>query len=168
MSKRGTKVGHVYRPEADRFWEKVDKNGPISMARPELGPCWIWLGTINNHGYGKFGRPRIDRSKHWKMWTAISVACELVGKPIPEGLVPDHLCKNRACVNPDHAEAVTFAENLLRGNCNAAKNARKTECPKGHLLSGDNLYLEPSTGRRRCLICKRDTYERCIAKRRAS
>jgi hypothetical protein len=164
MGKRGPKIGHVFRPEAERFWEKVDKHGPIIVAA--LGPCWPWLGHINNGGYGKFGRPRANRKKHWKMWNAMSVACELSGVPIPDGLVPDHLCRNRSCVNPNHAEAVTQKVNTLRGESYAARNARKTQCPAGHPLTGSTLYVEPSTGRRRCLTCKHATEKRCRDRRR--
>lgn len=78
---------------------------------------------------------------------------ELHKGPIPEGLVIDHLCRNRGCVNPDHLEAVTQRENILRGEGLAAANARKTHCPKGHPYSGENLYVVPSSGRRQCRIC---------------
>jgi len=39
----------------DRFWAKVDKNGPVPAHRPELGPCWIWTAARFKRGYGKFG-----------------------------------------------------------------------------------------------------------------
>ena len=53
--------------------------------------------------------------------------------PIGEGLVLDHLCRNRACVNPWHLEEVTQRVNILRGHHAVADNYRKDKCPQGHL-----------------------------------
>jgi len=79
------------RPAEERFWEKVDKNGPI--IKPELGPCWIWKGT-KSCGYGLF---YIGNYKYVK---AHRFAYEILVGPIPKGLEPDHLCRNTLCVNP--------------------------------------------------------------------
>jgi hypothetical protein len=75
----------------------------------------------------------------------------LIG-PIPDGLTLDHLCRNRACCNPDHIELVTMAENKRRGYSRNAINARKTHCPKRHPLEGDNLMVD-KRGYRRCREC---------------
>lgn len=75
--------------------------------------------------------------------------------PIPDGLVLDHLCLNKSCCNPDHLEAVTNAENILRGTSAAAWFARRTHCDAGHPFFGSNLYIEPDTGARRCRECRR-------------
>jgi hypothetical protein len=91
----------------DLFWSKVDQSG---------GPdaCWPWLGKINRGGYGEY-RQRGSRASLRYSWRAHRVAFELVIGPIPSGLVIDHLCRMRACVNPGHMEPVTHLENLRRG-----------------------------------------------------
>ena len=78
-------------------------------------------------------------------------AWELANGPIPAGLQLDHLCRVGLCVNPAHLEPVTGRVNTLRGTSPAAVNAAKTHCINGHLLDGDNLYLEGS--KRKCRTC---------------
>ena len=86
------------------------------------------------------------------------LAYELVKGPISDGLQIDHLCRNRACINPDHLEAVTQRENILRGEGVAALNARKTHCPQGHAYDEENTLILTGrqAGARRCQICARD------------
>lgn len=74
--------------------------------------------------------------------------------PIPEGLQVDHLCRVRNCVNPDHLEAVTCRENVLRGDGVAAANARATHCPQGHAYDEANTYTWTNGGRH-CRACAR-------------
>ena len=120
----------------ERFWQKI---------RVTEDGCWTWTGTVSGGGYGRFVRSGRARAVHREFY-------ELLVGPIPEGLVIDHLCRNRLCQNPEHLEPVTNVENIMRGEGACARNARKTHCPQGHELSGENLYLPPS-GSRHCRAC---------------
>lgn len=81
--------------------------------------CWEWLLFRDRFGYGKLMCKREDG--RWAPRQAHRRSYEQHVGPIPEGLVLDHLCRNRGCINPAHAEPVTNAENLRRG-----ANARLT------------------------------------------
>lgn len=110
--------------------------------------CWLWKGYIRTDGYG---RARHTSSNHglahkW-LW-------EHTNGSVPEGLELDHLCRVRHCVNPEHLEPVTRQVNVLRGVSPPALNARKTHCPQGHALAGDNLGIGTHGGRF-CRICSR-------------
>lgn len=133
-----------------RFWTKVNKDRPIPADRPELGPCWLWTGSLNSHGYGVFGRGRRGRNG-LPTFFAHRIAYLLSVGPIPDGLQPDHLCRNHSCVNPDHVEPVTGQVNTLRGNTIPAAHALKTQCPSGHPY--DEVNTRWYQGRRYCRAC---------------
>lgn len=86
-----------------RFWAKVDKNGPVPATCPDLGPCWLWIGSKQPTGYGKLfvqrGAPPA---------TASRVSFELAHGPIPvdksttHGVCVLHRCDVPSCVNPAH------------------------------------------------------------------
>lgn len=122
-----------------RFWAKVDRRDDDS--------CWPWLASTRM-GYGRiFPKAGVGIAAH-------RFAYELLIGPIPEGLVIDHLCRNRGCMNPAHMEPVTNAENVLRGDGPTAQRARQTHCKRGHELTPDNL-LKDKVGKRRCKLCRR-------------
>lgn len=131
------------------FWERFDKQW---IPEPNSG-CWIWIGALDRAGYGCIGK-KINGK--WVMAKAHRVSFERAKGSIPEGLVPDHLCRITCCVNPDHMEAVTQKENVLRGKSAPAKNARKTHCKHDHPLSGPNLavrYDPAGRAHRHCRAC---------------
>jgi HNH endonuclease len=103
-----------------RFWVKVDKNGPVPAYRPELGPCWLWTRSTKE-GYGAFHLDGKLQSAH------ILAYCWLVGE-VPEGCELDHLCRMRRCCNPAHLEPVSHLVNVHRGISPGAVNAAKTRC----------------------------------------
>lgn len=118
---------------------------------PNTG-CWLWLGPITAKGYGLFSN-RIMRGKkaHRYSWT-------LRNGPIPEGMVVDHICRERSCVNPDHLRLATPRENALENSLSpTALNARKTHCPNGHAYDEENTHTYPLVGGwgRKCRACGR-------------
>lgn len=115
--------------------------------------CWDWIGARNSDGYGMYYQGN-------RKFRAHRVVYEATRGLIPPGLEPDHLCRNRACVNPWHIDLVTHAENVRRGISPPAALGRRTHCSKGHALSGDNLdmrrgRLTTRVPQRQCRACRR-------------
>ncbi len=145
-----------FTPE-ERFWSKVDTDGPAPSYAPHLGQCWVWIGSLNRGGYGcGFAVGSMTDGTRKTMLAHRWIYEHEVGL-IPTGLVIDHLCRTRACVRTKHMEAVTLRENILRGFGRDAAEARQTECLRGHPFSEENTYRHPA-GRRVCRICKRASY----------
>ena len=115
--------------------------------------CWLWDGGDNGAGYGQTTWEGRTQLVHRLVYAA-------VWGPIPAGMEIDHLCRQRACYNPWHLEAVTRRENQRRGMGVAGLNARKTTCPKGHPYA-DRLNYR---GGRKCLVCRREEWKRWKAR----
>lgn len=143
----------------ERFWMKVDLNGPPPpdpWVPIETG-CWLWTRPLNR-GQGRFWDGSHNILAHRYAYTLI------VG-PIPDDLTIDHLCRVTYCVNPEHLEPVPKGVNTLRSNAESAQNARLTTCKKGlHPLSGDNL-IRGSKGERLCRECNREKHRRSNKRR---
>lgn len=129
--------------EIERFWGHVKPSGG----------CLVWQRARDKNGYGLFKKSSPDA----KMVRAHRYAYQASIGPIPEGLVLDHLCRNPPCVNPTHLEPVTNRENILRGDTEPAKNARKTHCNYGHPFDEQNTVITRD-GFRDCLACRRRRY----------
>lgn len=134
--------------------------GPISLEARlarltnQTDSCWLWLGRPNNRGYGMIMLG--GRGPERKNVLAHRLSYEIRVGPIPDGLVIDHLCRVRLCVNPAHLRAVTQRENLLApgSETKSAINARKTHCPQGHAYTPTNIYWHD--GSRSCRACWAD------------
>ena len=132
--------GRPRKPLIERFMEKVSLD--------DAG-CWLWQGTKNKKGYGQIGvgvanggTVQVHRFSYENHVGAI-----------PDGMTIDHLCRNPSCVNPEHLEPATIADNVRRGG-----NAVKTHCKNGHPLQGENCFRQ-SGGGRGCRLC-RDIFNR--------
>ena len=118
------------------------------MAKTAVMPngCWQWRGAMRTDGYGFLSSEGRNVRVH-------RAAYEVLVGAVPDGLVLDHLCRNRLCVNPEHLEPVTSRVNTLRGVGRGATNAAVTHCPSGHPYDDSNTMFTPSG--RQCRECGR-------------
>ena len=118
------------KPPIERFLSKIKI----------IGNCWMWQRFKDKDGYSRIQINKKSCSGHRFIY-------EYYHGDIDPNLMIDHLCRKRACVNPEHLELVTPLINTKRGIGN--RNKEKTRCPYGHEYSGIS-----SQGKRICKICR--------------
>jgi hypothetical protein len=132
----------------ERFWSKVNKDGPLSVYCPELGQCWMWTGCRSKRQgqeYGRFGL-------NGKVVLVHRFAFGLDAGEL------DHLCRNPSCVRPSHLREVTHRENVRNSNVGVKLKSR-THCLHGHEYTNVNTYYAKN-GSRVCRACKLDWYHK--------
>lgn len=118
-----------------RFWAQVVKTES----------CWNWVGSDNGNGYGYMHGGGRRHGVH-------RISYVIHGGVLQPGLVIDHICRNRSCVNPEHLRQVTQRVNALENSSSiSAINSAKTTCPKGHPYTEENTWI--SRGARKCRTC---------------
>lgn len=133
-----------YRPTRKRIPKLTIVERIFQRTTPGWGGCVLYTGHLNSYGYGvaKIGRRTVGAHRQ--------IYLSLVGE-VPDGMVLDHICHtvdaycpggdaclHRRCVNPNHMEPVTQAENNMRGRSVTAHNFLKRECKHGHSFTPEN------------------------------
>lgn len=139
--------GTIITMNVDQFWTRVDKTET----------CWLWTASKTTAGYGNL---TLDGKQDY----AHRVSYRLMVGPIPAGLHVDHLCRVRHCVNPEHLEVVTHAENVRRGL--APFGVIRTECKRGHDITNPANVRVTAKGSKQCLVCHQMRVDTRAAKRR--
>ena len=133
---RNEKGQVISRPLEDRFVERVAE--PFDPHND----CWLWTGAKTGSGYGQIWLGTVHRE------CAHRIAYEMFVGPIPEGYHVDHLCRNRACVRPDHLQAIPGKENVSQWNL------EKTHCRNGHLYDDQNTSRKTDGSRSARRVCR--------------
>jgi hypothetical protein len=140
--------GSPHAPMADRFWAKVDKNGPVPPHRPELGPCWVWTAGKDNKGYGQFGiGSRNDGTDGHTRSHRVSFFLEYGRWPMPHAL---HHCDNPSCVNPAHVYEGDNAQNA-KDRVDRGRTSRGIDRPGAKLTEATVAEIRSATGSQRAI-----------------
>lgn len=160
----------------DRFESKLLPGPPSPDENLCPGPCWGWSGAhFQKTGYAMFSVRYADGT--WRPTTAHRIAWRLYRGEFDPDLEPDHLCRNRGCVNPWHGEPVTRKINLARGMSPTAILVRENVCAHGHdMIEANTIWRK--NGKRECRTCaqardrarnpaRKEHYQRMYQQRKA-
>lgn len=143
-------------PMETRLWTQVDKTGD----------CWLWTGTLNWKGYGRFWAFGKTQGVHRVVYRLANPGRDITGVQIDHtchnadpSCPADRTCVHRRCVNPDHLEAVDNWTNTRRSQNFMARRGSEvvdppTHCSNGHEYTEENTYRWKSV--RRCRTCQRN------------
>lgn len=132
-------------PIKDRLLARIDVDDTTG--------CWVWRRPGLN-GYGRLSVDGVELLAH-------RLSYETFVGAIPDGLQLDHLCRNRACIRPDHLEPVAQQVNVRRGA------DAKTHCPAGHPRDDEHTYVRRDRpGYRQCRTCSNENRRAARARRR--
>ena len=143
-------------PKPLTAWQEANTPGSLPRhIRRDIAPnetgCWQWTRSLSRDGYGW-------ASLNDRTCQAHRLVYELLRGAVPDGLILDHICRNRACVNPDHLEPVTPRENLLRSSLTPAGAKVCARC------GGEFSMIGKAKPQRRCLPCA-DAWRRQYSKK---
>lgn len=142
------------KPKMGTPWQESLPNELPRYIKRNIDPgsngCWVWNRSKDRDGYGW-------ASNNNKTYLAHRLVYAFIRGPIAKGLVLDHLCRNRACVNPAHLEQVTNHKNILRSPIGTAGRDKCLRC------GGNFTVVGVAAPQRRCLKCYKEwsrEYER--------
>ena len=123
----------------------------LAAMSEQRGECVVWCGWINTGGYGRLYHKGRNLYAHRVAWELAN------GREIPKGMMIDHLCRNRACLRPEHLRLASARMNTVENSVSTpAANAAKTHCVNGHELTPENVRIvKRGTNRRYCRACER-------------
>lgn len=117
----------------DRLWSKINITNS----------CWNWTASTDKDGYGQFRKKKDGR---WTMAKSHRVVYESIIGKIDQGMVLDHICENKKCVNPLHMQKTNHGDHMRRHANN------RTNCRRGHEKTTENTYTWNEN--KYCLKCR--------------